>query len=107
MQTSLKSAEHARLVATLVAVRHGSGIRQQALAKKLGRPQSLLPLNLLQLPALLMLIQSSCSGILLQESRPRLGARADGQRHAIFGQPRQKSPETARESGSVVITAGR
>jgi hypothetical protein len=39
MQKSLKSAEQARLVATLVAVRHGSGIRQ-ALAKKLGRPQS-------------------------------------------------------------------
>jgi len=40
MQKSLKSAEYARLVAVLVAVRHGAGIRQQALAKKLGRPQS-------------------------------------------------------------------
>jgi transcriptional regulator with XRE-family HTH domain len=40
MQKSLKSAEYARLIATLVAVRKGAGIRQQALAKKLGRPQS-------------------------------------------------------------------
>jgi transcriptional regulator with XRE-family HTH domain len=40
MQKSLKSAEYARLVQTLVAVRKGAGIRQQALAKKLGRPQS-------------------------------------------------------------------
>ena len=40
MQKSLKSPEYARLVATLVAVRHAAGIRQRALAKKLGRPQS-------------------------------------------------------------------
>jgi transcriptional regulator with XRE-family HTH domain len=40
MQKSLKSAEYARLVETLVAVRKDAGIRQQALAKKLGRPQS-------------------------------------------------------------------
>jgi transcriptional regulator with XRE-family HTH domain len=40
MQKSLKSSEYARLIAALVAVRHGSGVRQQALAKKLGRPQS-------------------------------------------------------------------
>ena len=40
MQKSLKSSEYARLVAALVAVRHASGVRQQALAKKLGRPQS-------------------------------------------------------------------
>jgi transcriptional regulator with XRE-family HTH domain len=40
MQKSLKSPEYARLIATLVAVRHASGIRQQALAKKLGHPQS-------------------------------------------------------------------
>jgi transcriptional regulator with XRE-family HTH domain len=40
MQKSLKSPEYARLVAALVAVRHAAGIRQQALAKKLGRPQS-------------------------------------------------------------------
>ena len=40
MQKSLKSPEYARLIATLVAVRHASGVRQQALAKKLGRPQS-------------------------------------------------------------------
>ena len=40
MQKTLKSAEYARLIATLVAVRHASGMRQQALAKKLGRPQS-------------------------------------------------------------------
>ena len=77
MQTSLKSAEYARLVATLVAVRHGSGIRQQALARNLAGRSLLLPntkaasapsmsLNLLQLPALLILIQSSCSGILWQ-----------------------------------------
>lgn len=40
MQKSLKSAEYARLIATLVAVRKDAGIRQQALAKKLGKPQS-------------------------------------------------------------------
>jgi transcriptional regulator with XRE-family HTH domain len=40
MQKSLKSPEYARLIATLVAVRKNSGVRQQALAKKLGRPQS-------------------------------------------------------------------
>jgi transcriptional regulator with XRE-family HTH domain len=40
MQKSLKSPEYARLIAALVAVRHASGLRQQALAKKLGRPQS-------------------------------------------------------------------
>lgn len=40
MQKSLKSAEYARLIAMLVAVRKNSGVRQQALAKKLGRPQS-------------------------------------------------------------------
>lgn len=40
MQKSLKSPEYARLIATLVAVRHAAGIRQQTLAKKLGRPQS-------------------------------------------------------------------
>jgi transcriptional regulator with XRE-family HTH domain len=40
MQKSLKSAEYARLIASLVAVRKAAGIPQQALAKKLGRPQS-------------------------------------------------------------------
>jgi transcriptional regulator with XRE-family HTH domain len=40
MQKSLKSPEYARLIAALVAVRKQAGIRQQALAKKLGRPQS-------------------------------------------------------------------
>jgi transcriptional regulator with XRE-family HTH domain len=40
MQKSLKSAEYARLIELLIAVRHGAGVRQQALAKKLGRPQS-------------------------------------------------------------------
>jgi transcriptional regulator with XRE-family HTH domain len=40
MQKSLKSAEYGRLIELLVAVRHEAGIRQQALAKKLGRPQS-------------------------------------------------------------------
>jgi transcriptional regulator with XRE-family HTH domain len=40
MQKSLKSPEYARLIAVLVAVRHASGTRQQALAKKLSRPQS-------------------------------------------------------------------
>jgi transcriptional regulator with XRE-family HTH domain len=40
MQKSLKSAEYERLVQILVAVRHEIGIRQHALAKKLGRPQS-------------------------------------------------------------------
>ena len=40
MQKSLKSAEYARLVAILVAARHASGVRQQALANRLGRPQS-------------------------------------------------------------------
>jgi transcriptional regulator with XRE-family HTH domain len=40
MQKSLKSAEYTRLIETLVAVRHAAGVRQHALAKKLGRPQS-------------------------------------------------------------------
>jgi transcriptional regulator with XRE-family HTH domain len=40
MQKSLKSPEYARLIATLTAVRHAKGIRQQPLAKKLGKPQS-------------------------------------------------------------------
>jgi transcriptional regulator with XRE-family HTH domain len=40
MQKSLKSAEYARLIATLVALRKNADVRQQTLAKKLGRPQS-------------------------------------------------------------------
>jgi transcriptional regulator with XRE-family HTH domain len=40
MQKSLKSAEYARLIAMLVVVRKEAEIRQQALAKKLGKPQS-------------------------------------------------------------------
>ncbi|MGL3111423.1 helix-turn-helix domain-containing protein [Bradyrhizobium sp. BR 1432] len=40
MEKSLKSADYARLVALLVATRHKAGIRQQALAKKLRKPQS-------------------------------------------------------------------
>jgi transcriptional regulator with XRE-family HTH domain len=40
MQKSLKSAEYGRLIEVLVAARHQAGVRQQALAKKLGRPQS-------------------------------------------------------------------
>ena len=40
MQKSLKSAEYTRLIALLVAARHAAGVRQQALAKKLGKPQS-------------------------------------------------------------------
>ena len=40
MQKSLKSSEYARLIEGLVAVRHAAGIRQQALAKILGRSQS-------------------------------------------------------------------
>jgi transcriptional regulator with XRE-family HTH domain len=40
MQKSLKSQEYERLVALLVAVRKTAGIRQQPLAKELGKPQS-------------------------------------------------------------------
>lgn len=40
MQKSLGSSEYQRLIDLLVAVRHGAGVRQQALAKKLGKPQS-------------------------------------------------------------------
>jgi transcriptional regulator with XRE-family HTH domain len=40
MQKSLKSAEYGRLIKVLVAARHEAGISQQALARKLGRPQS-------------------------------------------------------------------
>jgi ribosome-binding protein aMBF1 (putative translation factor) len=40
MQKSLKSAEYRRLIELLVAARHQAGIRQHALAKKLGKPQS-------------------------------------------------------------------
>ena len=40
MQKSLKSAEYARLIELLVAVRQEAGVRQHTLAKRLGRPQS-------------------------------------------------------------------
>jgi transcriptional regulator with XRE-family HTH domain len=40
MEKSLKSAEYARLITLLVAAREKSGIRQQPLAEKLGKPQS-------------------------------------------------------------------
>ncbi|WP_050424657.1 helix-turn-helix domain-containing protein [Bradyrhizobium tropiciagri] len=40
MQKSLQSAEYQRLIALLVAQRQKAGIRQHALAKKLGKPQS-------------------------------------------------------------------
>jgi transcriptional regulator with XRE-family HTH domain len=40
MQKSLRSAEYQRFIDFLVAARHKAGIRQQALAKKLGKPQS-------------------------------------------------------------------
>jgi len=40
MQKTLKSPDYARLIDLLVAVRKTAGVRQQALAKKLGRPQS-------------------------------------------------------------------
>jgi transcriptional regulator with XRE-family HTH domain len=40
MQKSLKSPEYARLIALLVAVRKKAEIRQQVLARRLGKPQS-------------------------------------------------------------------
>lgn len=40
MQKSLKSPEYARLIGLLVAARKAADMRQQALAKKIGRPQS-------------------------------------------------------------------
>jgi transcriptional regulator with XRE-family HTH domain len=40
MQKSLKSPEYERLIALLVAVRKKAEIRQQALAKRLRKPQS-------------------------------------------------------------------
>lgn len=40
MEKSLNSPDYARLIGLLVAVRHAAGVRQQALAKQLGRPQS-------------------------------------------------------------------
>jgi transcriptional regulator with XRE-family HTH domain len=40
MQKSLRSAEYARLIAALVAVRKAAAVSQQTLAKKLSRPQS-------------------------------------------------------------------
>lgn len=40
MQKTLKSADYARLIDLLVAVRKSADVRQQALAKKLDRPQS-------------------------------------------------------------------
>jgi transcriptional regulator with XRE-family HTH domain len=40
MQKSLKSPEYERLVKTLAAVRKKAKVRQQVLAKKLGKPQS-------------------------------------------------------------------
>ena len=40
MQKSLKSPEYDRFIEILVAVRRAAGVRQQTLAKKLGKPQS-------------------------------------------------------------------
>ncbi len=40
MQKSLKSSEYARLIAILVAARKDADVRQQALARTLGKPQS-------------------------------------------------------------------
>jgi transcriptional regulator with XRE-family HTH domain len=40
MQKSLKSPEYDRFIAILVAARHAAGVTQQALAKKIGEPQS-------------------------------------------------------------------
>jgi hypothetical protein len=40
MRKSLRSPEYDRLIAALVATRKSANVRQQALAKKLGRPQS-------------------------------------------------------------------
>jgi transcriptional regulator with XRE-family HTH domain len=40
MQKSLKSSEYERLVKMLAAVRKKAKVQQQALAKKLGKPQS-------------------------------------------------------------------
>jgi transcriptional regulator with XRE-family HTH domain len=40
MQKTLKSPDYARLIDLLVAVRKAADIRQQALAKKLGKRQS-------------------------------------------------------------------
>jgi transcriptional regulator with XRE-family HTH domain len=40
MRKTLKSPEYDRLIDLLVAARHASGIRQQKLAAKLGKPQS-------------------------------------------------------------------
>lgn len=40
MQKTLKSAENARLVRLLIAVRKAAGLRQEEVAKKLGKPQS-------------------------------------------------------------------
>jgi transcriptional regulator with XRE-family HTH domain len=40
MQKTLKSTDYARLIDLLVAARKAAEVRQQALAKKLGKPQS-------------------------------------------------------------------
>jgi predicted transcriptional regulator len=40
MQKSLRSPEYARLITILVAARKNAAVKQQALAKRLGRPQS-------------------------------------------------------------------
>ena len=40
MRKTLKSLEYDRLIDLLVAARHSSGVRQQKLAAKLGKPQS-------------------------------------------------------------------
>ncbi len=40
MRKTLKSPEYDRLINLLVAARHSSGVRQQKLAAKLGKPQS-------------------------------------------------------------------
>lgn len=40
MQKTLKSTENARLIRLLVAERKAAGLRQEAVAKELGKPQS-------------------------------------------------------------------
>lgn len=40
MRKTLRSTEHARFLDLLIQARHGAGLTQQTLAKRLSRPQS-------------------------------------------------------------------
>jgi transcriptional regulator with XRE-family HTH domain len=87
MRKSLKSPEYARLIAMLVAVRKKADIRQQELAKKLGKPQSFVAkyeggerrIDLVEFVAIVSALGSDPVRLF---------------RHFVAGEPKGKSPRT-------------